>query len=68
MTFPNQNSLNGTIADLKEILSRSQAENHESKVLLGQIEALVQDIEKKVRPQVASASVVMPPSAASVIV
>lgn len=68
MTFPNQNSLNGTIADLKEILCRSQAENHESKVLLGQIEALVQDIEKKVRPQVASASVVMPPSAASVIV
>lgn len=68
MTFPNQNSLNGTIADLKEILSRSQAENHESKVLLGQIEALVQDIEKKVRPHGASASVVMPPSAASVIV
>ena len=49
MTFPNFSSLKTAIVELKDIVSRSQGEDHEAAQLLGQIEALFLDIENKVR-------------------
>jgi len=47
MTFPESNALKGTIADLKDIVSRSHGDETECVRLLGQIEALVSEIERK---------------------
>lgn len=49
MTFPNFSSLKTAIIELKDIVSRSQNEDHEAAQLLSQIEALFLDIENKVR-------------------
>lgn len=50
MTFPDSNALKGTIADLKDIVSRSHGDENECVRLLGQIEALVSEIERKTMP------------------
>lgn len=47
----NLNSLQSTIQDLKEIVSRNQGANHESSLIVRQIEQIVADIERKTRKQ-----------------
>ncbi|MGH9550943.1 MAG: hypothetical protein ACRD3W_16295 [Terriglobales bacterium] len=47
MNFPDSNILKGTIADLKDIVSRSQGDDTECVRLLSQIEAIVGEIERK---------------------
>ena len=45
----NLNSLHSTIKDLKEIVDKNQGSNHETTVLVKQMEQLVSEIEKKAR-------------------
>ena len=45
----NLNSLQSTISDLHEILDRNQGANHESTLLVKQMEQLVEEIERKAR-------------------
>lgn len=45
----NLNSLQTTISDLKEIVARNQGANHESALLVKQMEQLVQEMEKKAK-------------------
>ncbi len=49
MSFPNQDSIRGTIQSLKEIVVTLQGEDHESSRLIHQMEALVQEIEHKIK-------------------
>lgn len=51
MSFQNQPSLQGTLRQLKEIVTGLQGEDHESTRLLGQMEALVSQIESKSKPE-----------------
>jgi len=50
MTFPNQPSLKSTIEELKDAVHRSQGADHESAQLITQIEAILEEIESKMRP------------------
>jgi hypothetical protein len=50
MTFPDSNALKVSLADLKDIVSRSRGEDNECVRLLSQIEALVFEIERKSQP------------------
>jgi hypothetical protein len=43
----NLNSIQSTIADLKEIVQRNQGANHETAQLVRQMETTVADIERK---------------------
>jgi len=49
MSFQNQQSLKGTLQQLKEIVTGLQGEDHESARLVSQMEALVTEIETKTR-------------------
>jgi hypothetical protein len=48
----NLNSLQNTISDLQEIVERNQGANHETSVLVRQMEQLVVEIEQKARKRV----------------
>lgn len=50
MTFPNQPSFKSTIEELRDAVSRSQGADHESAQLISQIEAILEEIESKMRP------------------
>ncbi|MBA3856183.1 MAG: hypothetical protein C0507_04670 [Cyanobacteria bacterium PR.3.49] len=50
MTFPNQPSFKSTIEELKDAVNRSQGADHESVKLISQIEAILEEIESKMRP------------------
>lgn len=45
----NLNSLQSTINDLKEIVDRNQGANHETTLLVKQMEQLIDEIEHKAR-------------------
>jgi hypothetical protein len=45
----NLNSMQTTIRDLKEIVSKNQGTNHETTVLVRQMEQLVADLENKAK-------------------
>jgi hypothetical protein len=45
----NLNSLQNTISDLQEIVERNQGANHETSLLVKQMEQLVVEIERKAR-------------------
>lgn len=45
----NLNSLQSTISDLKEIVDRNQGVNHETSLLVKQMEQLIDEIERKAR-------------------
>jgi hypothetical protein len=47
----NLNSMQSTIQDLKEIVAKNQGANHETVVLVRQMEQLVADIENKAQKQ-----------------
>ena len=49
MSFQNQQTLKGTLQQLKEIVTGLQGEDHESARLVSQMEALVAEIEDKTR-------------------
>ncbi|HNB22864.1 MAG TPA: hypothetical protein PKZ32_10610 [Candidatus Melainabacteria bacterium] len=50
MTFPNQPSFKSTIEELRDAVNRSQGADHESAKLISQIEAILEEIESKMRP------------------
>lgn len=50
MTFPNQPSFKSTIEELRDAVNRSQGADHESAKLISQIEAILEQIESKMRP------------------
>lgn len=50
MTFPNQPSFKSTIEELRQAVNRSQGADHESAKLISQIEAILEEIEGKMRP------------------
>lgn len=56
MDFPNPSPLKKAVDDLKDIVSRSQGEEHEISVLVRQIEAIVAEIEIKTNKNVAIAT------------
>lgn len=45
----NLNSIQSTIKDLKEIVAKNQGTNHETIILVRQMEQLVSDIETKAK-------------------
>ncbi|HEY9785435.1 MAG TPA: hypothetical protein V6D17_08540 [Candidatus Obscuribacterales bacterium] len=49
MTFPNDSSFQSTLEQLKEAVSNTQGDDHESARLIGQIEAILNEIEGKLR-------------------
>lgn len=51
MSFPSQNSLHGTILQLREIVKSLQGEDHEAWRVIRQMEALVLEIERKTTKQ-----------------
>jgi hypothetical protein len=51
MSLSSQNSLHGTILQLKEIVTVLQGADHEAARLIGQMEALILEIERKTRHQ-----------------
>jgi len=69
MSFPNQNSLQGTIQQLKEIVTNVQGEDHEAYQLVRQMEFLVAEIERKTykgrSEQASSVAVATGPAAAT---
>ena len=58
--------LKGTLADLKDIVSRSQGIDHECVHLLGEIEAIVSEIERKTVATVAKAAVATTSASAAI--
>lgn len=50
MTFPNQPSFKSTIEELRDAVNRSQGADHEAVRLISQIEAILEEIESKMRP------------------
>lgn len=56
----NLNSLQSTISDLKEIVDRNQGANHETSLLVKQMEQLVEEMEQKARTKKLIADVPMP--------
>ena len=50
MTFPIQPSFKSTIEELRDAVNRSQGADHESAQLISQIEAILEEIESKMRP------------------
>ncbi|HEY9775645.1 MAG TPA: hypothetical protein V6C81_17915 [Planktothrix sp.] len=60
MTFPDPIALKDSLSDLKDIVSRSQGDNNECVRLLGQMEALVSEIERKTVTSYNSAQSVAP--------
>lgn len=50
MVFPNQQPHKATLDQLREAVTNSQGEDHESARLIGQIEAILDEIESKLRP------------------
>lgn len=50
MTFPSQPSFKTTIEELRDAVHRSQGADHESAKLISQIEAILEEIESKMRP------------------
>ncbi|MCC6976936.1 MAG: hypothetical protein IT343_01345 [Candidatus Melainabacteria bacterium] len=64
MTFPNQPSFKSTIEELKDAVNRSQGADHESVKLISQIEAILEEIESKMRPGAQVTGVQMQPSVA----
>lgn len=50
MTFPIQPSFKSTIEELRDAVNRSQGEDHEAVKLISQIEAILDEIESKMRP------------------
>lgn len=50
MTFPNQPSFKSTIEELRDAVNRSQGADHEAVKLISQIEAILEEIESKMRP------------------
>ena len=50
MTFPEQPSFKSTIEELKDVVIRAQGEDHEATQLVAQIEAILYEIESKMRP------------------
>ena len=58
----NLNSLQGTIADLKEIVQRNQGSDHEASKLVYQIEQTLADIERKTRKNSITFDVVVQPA------
>jgi hypothetical protein len=56
----NLNSLQGTIADLKEIVQRNQGADHEASKTVYQIEQILADIERKTRKNAITFEVVVP--------
>lgn len=52
MSFPHNNSLKAAVKQLQEVVSRHQGEDHETSMIVREIESIVADIERK--------SVVMP--------
>ena len=50
MTFPEQPSFKSTIEELKDVVIRAQGEDHEATKLVAQIEAILYEIESKMRP------------------
>jgi hypothetical protein len=58
----NLNSLQGTIADLKEIVQRNQGSDHEAAKLVYQMEQTLADIERKTRKNSITFEVVVQPS------
>jgi hypothetical protein len=50
MTFPNQPSFKSTIEELRDAVNRSQGADHEAVKLISQIEAILDEIESKMRP------------------
>ncbi len=57
----NLNSLQSTISDLKEIVNRNQGANHETTVLVKQMEQLVDEIERKARKKKLIIDIPAPP-------
>lgn len=57
----NLNSLQSTISDLKEIVDRNQGANHETSLLVKQMEQLVEEMEQKARTKKLIADVPIPP-------
>lgn len=49
MSFPDPDSLRGSIADLRDIISRAHGDNAECERLLFQIESTVSEIELKAK-------------------
>jgi len=56
----NLNSLQGTIADLKEIVQRNQGADHEASKTVYRIEEIVADIERKARTNALTFEAVVP--------
>lgn len=61
MLFPNQPSLKATLDELREAVSNSQGENQESARLITQIEAILDEIESKLRPHGTVTGIAAPP-------
>lgn len=57
----NLNSLQSAISDLQEIVERNQGANHETAVLVKQMEQLVEEIERKAQKRNVVAEVPLPP-------
>ncbi len=55
MTFPDPSPLKKAVDDLKDIVSRSQGDDHEIAILVKQIEAIVASIETKTGNRIVSA-------------
>jgi hypothetical protein len=56
----NLNSLQSTINDLQEIVDRNQGANHETSLLVKQMEQLVEEIELKARKKKLVVDIPMP--------
>lgn len=54
------NSLQSTINDLHEIVTRNQGANHETSLLVKQMEKLVQEIESKTRSKRSTTEIAVP--------
>lgn len=57
----NLNSLQSTIQDLQEIVARHQGANHETSLLVKQMEQLVDEIERKARKRKLISDIAVPP-------
>lgn len=64
MTFPSQPSFKSTIEELRDAVNRSQGADHEAVKLISQIEAILEEIESKMRPGAQVTGVQMQPSPA----
>jgi len=58
MSLPNQNTLHGTVLQLKEIVNNLQGECPEAARLIHQMESLVLEIDRKTRQQTKTQSAV----------